>query len=388
MTENDTPKEAHIAVIGCGWWTQGWHLVHLCNNPSSKIVAICDSSPHPKSALNPDLESLDELSKRYSCPMYLSIDDLLADSEKLEIDGVIVCTPHATHYEIGKKIMEESPTKVHVLMEKPFTTDIKEAFELNKLANDYSLKYNKTFLVNHSANYRKQTIKAKHIVESGVLGDIRHVTGFMGSPLIWIFDDPLNKAWNEPTGSMLGNGFAWGQSSHILAWIFHVTGLHPSKVFCTMNHSEKTGADISHAASIICENGANISLSGTTLVPGNAHSSPSVGKLIRLKIFGSKGALVFSGDDQVVESGRLELRHPCGKIEDALPGAGFLFENCSHDGNGPESLQAFLNVCNGKEFYNGADGNIGLMTVQTLDAMYRSSLSLNLEDVIDCVESS
>ena len=227
---------------------------------------------------------------------------------------------------------------------------------------------------------------AKNLVEAGDIGEIKHVTAFMGSPLIWIFDEPKNKAWNEPSGNMIGNGFAWGQSSHILAWIFNVTGLNPSKVFCAMNHSDKTGADISHAATIICKCGANISLSGTTLVPGNAHSDPPVGKLIRIKIFGSNGAIVYSGDDRDIKSGRLELRRLNGSIEEVLPGMGFLFENIDDMGHGPESLKSFLNACINEKFVEGAGSSCGLKTVQTIDAMYRSSVSLNAEQVYESIE--
>ena len=93
--------------------------------------------------------------------------------------------------------------------------------------------------------------------------------------------------------------FTRGQSSHLLAWIYHVAGcenLIPTRVYCAMTTSERTGADISHAATVICKNGATFSLSGTSLLPGNAHSDPPVGKRIAIKIFGDKGALVYSGE--------------------------------------------------------------------------------------------
>ena len=127
------------------------------------------------------------------------------------------------------------------------------------------------------------------------------VSAFFASPLSWIFYDPANTGWNEPddSGEMLGNGFAWGQSSHLLAWIYHVAGsnnLIPTRVYCAMTTSERTGADVSHAATVVCNNGATFSLSGTSLLPGNAHSDPPVGKRIKIKIFGTKGALIYSGE--------------------------------------------------------------------------------------------
>lgn len=145
--EGESTRQARVAVIGAGWWCQGWHLPHLHRNPCSTIAAICDTSPHPKSALNPNLESLNDLSKRYDCALYLSIDDLLADATHLELDGIIVCTPHATHYELGRKIIEECQVKLHILMEKPFTTCVKEALLLHDLAKNHVSNDNKAFLV-------------------------------------------------------------------------------------------------------------------------------------------------------------------------------------------------------------------------------------------------
>eukprot|EP00957_Ditylum_brightwellii_P096943 7382447-Ditylum_brightwellii.AAC.1 len=77
---------------------------------------------------------------------------------------------------------------------------------------------------------------------------------------------------------MLGNGFAWGQSSHSLAWVYRVSGntLCPKRVFCAMNHSARTGADVSNAATIICDDGITFSMLGTSLLLGNAHSDPPV----------------------------------------------------------------------------------------------------------------
>jgi hypothetical protein len=44
----------------------------------------------------------------------------------------------------------------------------------------------------------------------------------MGSALLWIFDDVNCRDWNQPsTDKMIGNGFGWGQITHLLAWVKH-----------------------------------------------------------------------------------------------------------------------------------------------------------------------
>lgn len=342
------------------------------------------------------------------------------------MDGAIVCTPHSTHFSIGKELIEEGQRRyeeaqegdslglgasyrpVNVLMEKPMTTNVREAKELHQLLmsrreeqakSSASVPTNSAaigggigcFLINHSANYRPQARAAHALIQSGKLGSIRHVTAFFASPLSWIFDDPSNTGWNEPddSGEMLGNGFAWGQSSHLLAWIYHVGCDHliPKRVYCAMTKSELTGADLSHAATVICEDGATFSLSGTSLLPGNAHSDPPVGKRVKIKIFGTKGALFFSGNDRDPESGKLEWMRGVdhdnvGAVEIQCPELGFQFEDLDQEGIGPESMQAFIDACLGRDdYYQGADSVVGLRSVQTIDAMYRSSVSGDCENV-------
>ena len=402
ITSAASPNVARIAVVGAGWWSQGWHLPHLWRNPRTQIAAIVDATTHPKSNLNPNLEALSTLQEKYQCPTFGSVQELFHGNEKNQelaasLDGLIVCTPHATHSDIGTFLLEQATKRpnnkpLHLFMEKPMTTNVNQAQALHETVKSSSLSTKSSFLINHSANYIPQTKTAKELVQAGAIGDLQHVTAFMASPLSWIFEDKENSGWNEPTpGLMLGNGFAWGQSSHLLAWIYHVCGEHlqPERVFCTMHHSKQTGADVSHAASIQCRNQVTVSLSGTSLLPGNAHSEPPVGKQIDIKIYGTKGAILYGGDDRDPHSGRLELRiggEDAGDREGAAEvhceELGFQFEELDQEGIGPLSLQSFVAACLGEEdYYIGADSLVGLKSIQTLDAMYRSEASGNVEAV-------
>jgi len=133
-------RTANIAVIGGGWWSQGWHLPQLHRNESVKLAAIVDSSPNPTSNLNPNLEPLATLSQKYQTPTFSSVTDLLKDpSLGPTLDGALVATPHATHYEIGEQLLQEGRRRkqetsnyrpMNLLMEKPMTTNVHEAKEM------------------------------------------------------------------------------------------------------------------------------------------------------------------------------------------------------------------------------------------------------------------
>lgn len=249
------------------------------------------------------------------------------------------------------------------------------------------------FIINHSANFRSEAIKARELVESGAIGEVQHISAFFASPLFDLFDNPENTGWTQPSGDMRGNGFGWGQQAHLLGWIFHVCpDLTPAQVYCQMVHSKNSGADIAHSATVTCSSSRNgqsddnnnvvMSISGTAMLPGGAHKEEPTGKLVRIMMFGSKGAIIYSGDDRDPSSGQLELRlHETNGDIETPAGDEFHFENIEKEGVGPESLQNFIQACKGEDFYQGADSLLGLRTIQVLDAMYRSNDTKQPEEV-------
>jgi predicted dehydrogenase len=423
--EDNDCTTANIAVIGCGWWSQGWHLPVLHNNPKSNLVAIVDSSPHPTSKLNPNLVSLSELATRYQTQVFSSVQDLLNSDLGPDLDGVLIATPHATHYHVGKEFLEEIDRRenltsgskpLHIMMEKPMTTDIvdamnlfhlvkqKERHEAEALATESSSngKVSQVWL-NHTANYRAQTNLAREAIVSGRLGRIRLVNASFASPLKWIFNDPGNDGWNKPHGNMVGNGFAWGQSSHLLAFLFHILpNCDPKTVHCRMVLSKETGADIAHSATIECldlstttteiiegyltqDNTVLINMSGTALLPGHQYTDPPIAKLVNIDVYGDGGSLHYAGNDLDPTSGHLEYRNAEGVSEILCDR--FEFEAYDNVNYGPESIQEFVDLCcvgDGGKVPPEAGATVldGLRSVQVIDAMYKSNASKQVVSVV------
>jgi predicted dehydrogenase len=384
VTMSETPRPARIAVIGAAWWSQGWHLPQLHRNPDSEIAAIMQRSEQPVAAafLNLTLETKTQLRERYpGVPIYNSCEEMIADKDLMaRLDGVIICTAHACHMEMGSQFLAAGK---HVLMEKPMTVDVAEARELAAAAA--ALAPRVTFMVNNTANFRDKCFEARRLVEDGHLGDLHHVLCVMYSPLMFLFDDPANDGWVKPTGTMVqsdgsGNGFGWGQLSHLLGWVLFVGGLDVEEVTAITHRSEKSGADITDAALIRCARGISVSLSGGCNWPGNEHGAQKTGKYFEIKMFGSKGVLMYGGDDKDPTSGRLELRNLDGS--ESSISEGFLMENTEAEGNGPESLLHFIAACRGLPYRNGANQEVGLQAVRVLDAMYRSAASRQTEKAL------
>jgi predicted dehydrogenase len=317
------------------------------------------------------------------------------------------------------------------------TTDVDQAYQLQQMVQQQQQQQQqqqeeeadqqsrKEFFINHTANYRHQALAARQAVQNHV-GKLRYISISMVSALSWIFDNPANIGWNETTTSssnnkMLGNGFGWGQVSHVLAWMVYVCPqLVPWRVVsCYMIHSETTSADVAVSATILCKQNDDkddivlVSFSGTSLLPGHAHSDPPVGKQLDFRIFGSNGAVLYCGDTETTSSSGIsslqvrrvdsggQVEYPLQQRilgqeqEDDDDDFGFEFENLDQQGTGPESLQNFVNACQASSsldstsrsssgcnnYHVAADVTVGLKSVQILEAMYRSHCSGKTEDV-------
>ena len=144
----------------------------------------------------------------------------------------------SAHLDVGLKALDAG---LHLLMEKPMTTDVVEA---RRLLDASRARPDQAFVVNTTANFRDGAIHARDLIAAGRLGEVRHINCIFAAPLEWLFDGPQNRHWVEASGSMAGNGFGWGQFAHTFSWIFMVTGLTPLRVYAVSSKAPTTGADL------------------------------------------------------------------------------------------------------------------------------------------------
>ena len=141
-----------ICVVGAGNW--GFNHVRTLNKIGASI-GIVDQNQN----INHKLEE-----QKIKADFFLNLDDAI----DFGYDGFIVATPAITHFEIAKKIIN---SKNHVLIEKPITTDLSSAKELNDLAK----KNNVNLMVGHLLLFHPAFTKLKSIIRSGKLGDLQYV---------------------------------------------------------------------------------------------------------------------------------------------------------------------------------------------------------------------
>ncbi|MBL7206044.1 MAG: Gfo/Idh/MocA family oxidoreductase [Candidatus Aenigmarchaeota archaeon] len=144
----------NVAVIGCGYW--GPNYIRIFNElQESKIVCCCDLHR----------TNLEKIKSLY--PDVKIFEDYKELAENPDVDAMVITTPMDTHYEIAKYCLEKGK---HVLIEKPFVSNIEQGKELMKIANENNL----VLMVGHVYMYNTGIRKLKEIIKEK-LGDIYYI---------------------------------------------------------------------------------------------------------------------------------------------------------------------------------------------------------------------
>lgn len=167
-------NELKMGVIGSGYW--GPNLIrNFIELPTTEMKAVADR----------DARRLTEMRKRYPQIEHLKQDyRALFD---LELDGVVISTPPETHYAIVKDCLENG---LNVLVEKPLTTDVASAEELQAIAHGND----RVLMVGHTFEYNAAVRKLKQMIDDGEAGDIRYIDAVRVG--LGLFHPSLNVVWD------------------------------------------------------------------------------------------------------------------------------------------------------------------------------------------------
>lgn len=177
-------KNVNIALIGCGRISQE-HLTAFAKIRNVKIRAVSDSAP----------EKAKSIAEQYHCNYYTDYKKAVKNEN---LDAVIICTPPNVHSKISIFAMSQG---LHVLCEKPFALDKSQAEKMR-----CSAKKNKRVLMMASKfRFTDDVVKAKAIIESGLLGKILLFENVFCSKV------DMTKRWNSKKrisggGVLIDNG--------------------------------------------------------------------------------------------------------------------------------------------------------------------------------------
>lgn len=163
-----------IGVIGYGYW--GPNIVRNFNGVNGgKVTAVCDLSE----------DMCQRVAKAYPGMEVTSDPNRILTSP--DIDAVAVITPVFTHFDLAKKALENGK---HVFVEKPFTSTVAQAEELNEIADRKKL----SIMVDHTFIFTGAVRKIKQMVEEGLLGDLYYFDSTRVN--LGLFQHDVNVVWD------------------------------------------------------------------------------------------------------------------------------------------------------------------------------------------------
>jgi predicted dehydrogenase len=337
--------KARVAIIGTGWWSTYAHIPGLQANPTAELVAVCD----------PDSDKLQAAATTYHLEhTYANYREML---ERERPDGVVIATPHATHYHIAKDCLAHG---AHVLLEKPMTLYAREARELVELAGAQR----RELIIGYTNNFSSLTRRARAVMHSGELGAVQYINAVMVSRVVEFLRGDSRPPYGDSVFPVHGPGSVYSQPSlsgggqghlqltHLAGLLFFVTGLRASQVVALMNN-HGLAVDLVDAMTVQFEGGALGTFGGS----GNAHQ----GKL-ELQVHCEQGSIILD-----LSAGTLAVRGPQDLREDVERQA----EDKAEEGPFVTSRN-LVDVILGRAA-NGAPGEVGWRAVELLDAAYRSA---------------
>lgn len=255
-------EKVRIGIIGMGRMGLT-HYPIINTHPKVEIVSVADTS-----------SMILDMMKKYisNLKTYTNFKDLL---NACDVDGVIICTPSALHYEACKLAGENG---IAVFCEKPFTVSPEQAnkladlFERNGLVNQvgYVNRYNPIF----------QNIKK--YIEEGLIGKLVQVKGEFYS--CTITKPQTSKGWRSTREN--GGGCTYEMGAHILDLLNYMLG-KPKKVFgSVLNTMFSESVEDIMSTNILFNN--NVTCSVLVNWSDVTYRKP----MMKLEFFGDKGKII------------------------------------------------------------------------------------------------
>ncbi len=220
-----SPEPLKVAMIGGGGGA-------FIANPHQKAIHFDGTRRVHAVALHPDPEIAISEANRWPYPVkgYPSYDALFADQAKLpenqRIDYVVIVTPNFVHFDPAMKALELG---IPVMCEKPLTVSLEEADLLVAKA----MEKNVPFAVAHTYLGHWSTWFSRHIVRSGLIGDVRWVDAYYLQG--WLADKleasgQMQATWRTDPKKAGGSGCGGDIGTHALMQLRFVTGLDVERV--------------------------------------------------------------------------------------------------------------------------------------------------------------
>lgn len=303
MKSQANNRKLNWGIIGAGQIANAMADA-LKNSPNNILYAIASKTPEKAKAF----------AEKHAVAHAFSYDEIVNCKV---IDVIYVATTHNFHFENARLALEHGK---HVLIEKPFTVNAKEAIELMRIAGEKKLFLMEAIWTRFLPSVRE--IKSR--IVSGEIGEVKQITASFGG-----FVKPkYEKRLKEPA---LAGGVTLDMGIYPISFVCYLLSELPSEIKSMARFSE-LGVDEIANYLMRFESGcfATVSTSFNLKMTNEAI------------IYGSKGYITFpdfpAGKQFTISKheGTNDIKETSGFVEDR-PLPGFIFQveevaRCLHDG--------------------------------------------------------
>jgi predicted dehydrogenase len=225
-------ERARIGVIGAGWWATSYHLPALVAHPRAEVVAVVDL----------DVRKAEEAARRNGVPLAFTDHRRLLETG---IDGVVVATPHDTHFALARDALEAG---ADVLVEKPMVIDPEHGRELVRLARSRGRRLH----VGYPFPYTRHAQLLHDLVRDGRLGTVLTATGLFATSVLPLYRGTVDATMHVSEGTLWptgretyssperGGGQLLTQVTHCASLLLFLSALRPESVFCASDDYDTT----------------------------------------------------------------------------------------------------------------------------------------------------
>jgi predicted dehydrogenase len=196
---------------------------------------------HVKGVYSRTIEKAETFAEKYRIPFYTSSLDALC--QQSEIDVIYVATPHSSHKEHVRIALKHNK---HVLCEKPFTLNEKDAQELFGLAKEKNLFLGEAFWTRFNPVFQS----LKEIKDKQVIGEFKSIIANIGGY-------GLNSS--RLTDKSLAGGALLDIGVYNLNLMFEIFGSNFTEMTTVWNQGP-TGVDYQHTLCFAFDNQATARL--------------------------------------------------------------------------------------------------------------------------------
>ena len=349
-------SKLRLGVIGAGSWALASHLPNFAARAADvEFVAVARKGEDALARIR------DQYGFQVASEDYRDVLDA-------GVDICLVSSPTGFHHEHARAAMEAG---AHVLVEKPFTIDPADAWDLAATAD----RLGRHLVVAFGWNYRPMVREMKRLMDEHGIGEIEQCTVHMASVTRELLANtgsypqsdpdtvPEQATWTDP--ALSGGGYGQAQLSHALGLSLWLTGLRATDAFALM--SARLGAPVElHDALAVRFEGGSIG----TVAGGSTHLGAGDNKhQLEVRAIGADGQVQVDVEREIAW-----LWRPDGEYRPELAA-----DAGAYDCDGPPAT--LVDLALGRDVQNHSPAELAARTVELLDAAYRSARTGRLEPV-------